>query len=395
MPGARLRADLITPKELTAELTPESPSPKPGRVRPRSVSAGESAKPSNLSIAIPPPATLQPVEPTTDSEPEEQRVHPAQSPAAQIHFSSPPEVYYPHNSAQLVYPLQSPTAYAFPQFDESTPMHYQYPAYPYMYSPVESHFPHASMHNYHYPAYPTSPPMVHAPAVDYPKRMTQHHENIQSPIVLSPVSPVFQTPTASNTPTRSSIAPRHQNQKSHHSMSTLHVRAPGVPPPPVSEKNQLDLKKIEQGLDTRTTVMIKNIPNKMSDKDLLSFIAKVCPRRIDFMYLRMDFQNGEFDVVAVFLEARSSTAGNKVATSDMPSSTLSPWRICYVSPRQGSASNGKLPITFSYPFFDSLQEYVLEREGSSNVLCQLPGQGSVDREVQELVHHGRAGVLPP
>lgn len=40
--------------------------------------------------------------------------------------------------------------------------------------------------------------------------------------------------------------------------------------------------------------MIKNIPNKMSDKDLLSFIAKVCPRRIDFMYLRMDFQNGKF-----------------------------------------------------------------------------------------------------
>ena len=40
--------------------------------------------------------------------------------------------------------------------------------------------------------------------------------------------------------------------------------------------------------------MIKNIPNKMSDKDLMSFIAKVCPRRIDFMYLRMDFQNGKF-----------------------------------------------------------------------------------------------------
>jgi len=38
--------------------------------------------------------------------------------------------------------------------------------------------------------------------------------------------------------------------------------------------------------------MIKNIPNKMSDKDLLAFINRVCPRRIDFLYLRMDFQNG-------------------------------------------------------------------------------------------------------
>ncbi|OBZ67253.1 Meiosis protein mei2 [Grifola frondosa] len=58
------------------------------------------------------------------------------------------------------------------------------------------------------------------------------------------------------------------------------------------EKNHLNIASIEEGTDTRTTVMIKNIPNKMSDKDLLAFINKVCPRRIDFMYLRMDFQNG-------------------------------------------------------------------------------------------------------
>ncbi|TDL26263.1 hypothetical protein BD410DRAFT_813214 [Rickenella mellea] len=38
--------------------------------------------------------------------------------------------------------------------------------------------------------------------------------------------------------------------------------------------------------------MIKNIPNKLSDRDLIEFIAKVCPRKIDFLYLRMDFQNG-------------------------------------------------------------------------------------------------------
>ncbi|KAF5380411.1 hypothetical protein D9615_004493 [Tricholomella constricta] len=59
-----------------------------------------------------------------------------------------------------------------------------------------------------------------------------------------------------------------------------------------TEHNQLNLNRIEDGQDTRTTVMIKNIPNKMSDKDLIAFIAKVCPRKIDFMYLRMDFQNG-------------------------------------------------------------------------------------------------------
>ncbi|KAI6032954.1 RNA recognition motif 2-domain-containing protein [Pisolithus orientalis] len=58
------------------------------------------------------------------------------------------------------------------------------------------------------------------------------------------------------------------------------------------ENNQLDIEKIEQGVDTRTTVMIKNIPNKMTDKELLEFINNVCPRRVDFLYLRMDFKNG-------------------------------------------------------------------------------------------------------
>ncbi|KAI0700896.1 RNA recognition motif 2-domain-containing protein [Cytidiella melzeri] len=62
--------------------------------------------------------------------------------------------------------------------------------------------------------------------------------------------------------------------------------------PQVPDKNQLDIEAIASGADTRTTVMIKNIPNKMSDKDLLWFINRVCPRRIDFFYLRMDFGNG-------------------------------------------------------------------------------------------------------
>ncbi|KAF8573522.1 hypothetical protein K439DRAFT_1375116 [Ramaria rubella] len=38
--------------------------------------------------------------------------------------------------------------------------------------------------------------------------------------------------------------------------------------------------------------MIKNIPNKMSDRHLIEFINEVCPRKIDFLYLRMDFTNG-------------------------------------------------------------------------------------------------------
>lgn len=62
---------------------------------------------------------------------------------------------------------------------------------------------------------------------------------------------------------------------------------PGVP-----ERNQLHVARIESGQDTRTTVMIKNIPNKMTAQDLLGFINEVSPRCIDFCYLRMDFSNG-------------------------------------------------------------------------------------------------------
>lgn len=56
--------------------------------------------------------------------------------------------------------------------------------------------------------------------------------------------------------------------------------------------NNLNIARIENGQDMRTTVMIKNIPNKMTDKDLMTFIERVCARRIDFFYLRMDFKNG-------------------------------------------------------------------------------------------------------
>ncbi|KAK6971401.1 RNA recognition motif 2-domain-containing protein [Favolaschia claudopus] len=59
-----------------------------------------------------------------------------------------------------------------------------------------------------------------------------------------------------------------------------------------AERNQLNLVRIEHGQDTRTTVMIKNIPNRISDKELMAHIDNVCPRKIDFLYLRMDFRTG-------------------------------------------------------------------------------------------------------
>jgi len=99
------------------------------------------------------------------------------------------------------------------------------------------------------------------------------------------------------------VTPRSSSPSSHRSVSHLQHES-SVPSSSndaasggrltagVSDRNQLNLAKIGEGGDTRSTVMIKNIPNKMSDADLTAYIGKVCPRGIDFLYLRMDFQNG-------------------------------------------------------------------------------------------------------
>lgn len=87
------------------------------------------------------------------------------------------------------------------------------------------------------------------------------------------------------------------------------VNTPPNPNPVTNpEKNAVDIAKIEAGLDTRTTVMLKvmppftsrpvgdlctiqNVPNKMSSSELQRFIWDVVPKSFDFMYLRFDFSS--------------------------------------------------------------------------------------------------------
>uniref|UniRef100_A0ACD6A9B1 Uncharacterized protein n=1 Tax=Avena sativa TaxID=4498 RepID=A0ACD6A9B1_AVESA len=54
---------------------------------------------------------------------------------------------------------------------------------------------------------------------------------------------------------------------------------------------QLDLEKIHKGEDTRTTLMIKNIPNKYTSKMLLAAIDELHKGTYDFFYLPIDFKN--------------------------------------------------------------------------------------------------------
>ena len=58
---------------------------------------------------------------------------------------------------------------------------------------------------------------------------------------------------------------------------------------PEFHPNVINVERIEGGIDVRTTIMVRNIPNEMSADELKAVVDKVCWGRYDFMYLRFDF----------------------------------------------------------------------------------------------------------
>ncbi|TFY60560.1 hypothetical protein EVG20_g7374 [Dentipellis fragilis] len=54
----------------------------------------------------------------------------------------------------------------------------------------------------------------------------------------------------------------------------------------------INIEAIEAKIESRTTVMFKSLPRRMTGDELLDFIAQVCPRRVDFVYVKMDTRNG-------------------------------------------------------------------------------------------------------
>jgi hypothetical protein len=55
--------------------------------------------------------------------------------------------------------------------------------------------------------------------------------------------------------------------------------------------NPVDIGRIMRGEDIRTTIMLRNIPNKMNVHELKAIIDKTSFGHYDFSYLRIDFQN--------------------------------------------------------------------------------------------------------
>jgi hypothetical protein len=150
-----------------------------------------------------------------------------------------------------------------------------------------------------YPGFPYPPPNV-SPTGEYwqgPQTPSPQHTAYFHYPPLSPDSP-----SLPKLPPPPFSHPVHLPSPSSPTAPQRAVVPSSGPSVPVNsaERNQLNLARIEDGQDTRTTVMIKNIPNKMSDKDLMAYIGSVCVRKIDFLYLRMDFQNGSCRILEAF-----------------------------------------------------------------------------------------------
>lgn len=59
----------------------------------------------------------------------------------------------------------------------------------------------------------------------------------------------------------------------------------------VPYNNVVDLDLIDSGKETRTTIMLRNIPNKFSQRALKEFLDVTNRHTYNFLYLRMDFDN--------------------------------------------------------------------------------------------------------
>ncbi|KAJ0116421.1 hypothetical protein J7T55_007401 [Diaporthe amygdali] len=147
------------------------------------------------------------------------------------------------------------------------------------------------MHMTSWPMYQW-PHAVQSPQTSYP--------GFISPGSIPAASPsTFQMPTASSHPSPGPGTPRKDvlgrpiqpfyRSEGRRTTAIRINRTQFSPPGP--HHNHVDINRIKAGTDVRTTIMLRNIPNKVDQKMLKRIIDESSWGKYDFMYLRIDFAN--------------------------------------------------------------------------------------------------------
>jgi hypothetical protein len=71
------------------------------------------------------------------------------------------------------------------------------------------------------------------------------------------------------------------------------------------DTNRVIFEKIVSGSDVRTSVMLRDLPNRMSYFEIIRLLNWICPGRYVFSYLRIDFEN-QHNVGYVFIDFRKA-----------------------------------------------------------------------------------------
>ncbi|KAG6018366.1 hypothetical protein E4U43_002525 [Claviceps pusilla] len=137
--------------------------------------------------------------------------------------------------------------------------------------------------------------------------------SVLSPLYCAPPSPAL---TAQNnySPSRSVPGFLRPDGRRHNATRVSKVASSGA----ANHHNYVDISRIRDGIDVRTTIMLRNIPNKVDQIMLKRIIDESSWGKYDFMYLRIDFANDcnvgyAFINFVDFVEVRGNQRCDKVA----------------------------------------------------------------------------------
>lgn len=144
---------------------------------------------------------------------------------------------------------------------------------------------------------PQSPQLVPSPYHNLLSRGTTPALSSTGFSTMSPVSSTLSTMRSFSPPLSGSMnfsrsgfpSPRFQRLDCRRQNATRVNRNHFSPPGP--HHNHVDINKIREGTDVRTTIMLRNIPNKVDQAMLKNIIDESSWGKYDFMYLRIDFAN--------------------------------------------------------------------------------------------------------